>query len=100
MNSESRSIAVNRLAKPLLSDHSCCNLACTDANSSGVHGMESSSFKVKNDKGSVCSVFILQGASYPFCMNRGFIGHAQAVHNIELGAGWVRDFPCNININE
>jgi len=38
------------LTKPPASDHSCCSLVRTNANSSGVHAMQSSPYKVKDDK--------------------------------------------------
>ena len=41
--------AINQLTKPPSNDHSCRNLACTDANCSGVDATESSPYNVKND---------------------------------------------------
>lgn len=49
MSGESRSI-VNRLTKPAPNDHSCRNLARTDANPSGVDATEISPYKVTDDK--------------------------------------------------
>ena len=46
----SRRTAVNRLTKPPSNDHSCCNLARTDAKSCGLHATESSPYKVNDDR--------------------------------------------------
>ena len=50
MSWKSRRTVVNRLTKPPSNDHSCRNLACTDANCSGVDAMASSPYKVNDDK--------------------------------------------------
>lgn len=41
---------MNKLTKPPLNVHSCCNLVCTNANSSGVHAANISPYTVRDAK--------------------------------------------------
>jgi len=56
MSWESRGTVVSLLTKPPANDHSCCNLVRTNANSSGVHAMESSPYGLRDDKVLLCQV--------------------------------------------
>ena len=59
-------IIVDRLTKPPLNIHSCCNLVCTDANSSGVRATNSSPYTVRDAKVLLCQgrVAVTTGSSF------------------------------------
>jgi hypothetical protein len=64
--SQERGTAISLLTKLPATDHSCCNLVRSDAKSSGVHAMESSPYKVKDDKVLLCQgrVVAVVGSSF------------------------------------
>ena len=57
---------MNELTKPPLNVHSCCNLVCTGANSSGVHATSSSPYTVRDAKVLPCQgrAAVMAGSSF------------------------------------
>jgi hypothetical protein len=57
---------VNKLTKPPLNVHSCCSLACTKANSSGVRAASSPPYTVKDAKVLLCQgkAAVMAGSSF------------------------------------
>jgi len=60
---ELSTIIVNKLTKPPLNVHSCCNLVCTNANSSGVHAANSSPYTVRDAKVLPCQGRVAESSS-------------------------------------